>query len=185
MRLTPRFTSPFSSTTLRAMFVTGSMESGGAEHHAIALMNGLSESGHECHAVYVTGGGLKLDERLRLSPPGTVHCLGVERYFDGRAIAALSEHMAAIEPGVVVAANPYALMYSWLALRMARIGAPLVVTCHSTRFLGAKEQLQMAAYRPFLWTSACSVFVCAAQKRHWARRGALSRRNEVIYNGVD
>jgi glycosyltransferase involved in cell wall biosynthesis len=185
MQQTHHFASPFAVTGLRAMFITGSMESGGAEHHAIALMNGLSEGGHECHAVYVKNGPMDLEQRLRLAAPGTLRCLGAVRYLDRRAVVMLAGHMASIVPGVVIAANPYALMYSWLALRLSRVGAPLVATCHSTRFLGAREQLQMALYRPFLWTSTCAVFVCEAQKRHWLRRGALSRRNEVIYNGVD
>jgi glycosyltransferase involved in cell wall biosynthesis len=37
----------------------------------------------------------------------------------------------------------------------------------------------------FFWTADCSVFVCEKQKRRWLRRGVLSRRNTMIYNGVD
>src|SRR5258708_6027493 len=76
-------------------------------------------------------------------------------------------------------------MYSALALRLSRLRVPVVVTFHSNRLLGAKEQLQMAVHRWFFWPADCSVFVCERQKRHWLRRGVLSRRNEVIYNGVD
>ncbi len=84
-----------------------------------------------------------------------------------------------------MAANPYALMYSALALRLSRLRARLVVTYHSTRLLGAKEHLQMMIYRLFFWISDCLVFVCEKQKRYWLHRGVFSRRNEVIYNGVD
>jgi glycosyltransferase involved in cell wall biosynthesis len=76
-------------------------------------------------------------------------------------------------------------MYCSLALRLSRLRAPLIVTYHSTRLLGAKEQLQMMIYRLFFWISDCVVFVCEKQRRHWLRRGVFSRRNEVIYNGVD
>jgi glycosyltransferase involved in cell wall biosynthesis len=62
---------------------------------------------------------------------------------------------------------------------------PLVVTYHSNRLLGTKEWLQMVLYRLFFWTADCLVFVCEKQRRYWLRRGVLSRRNEVIYNGVD
>jgi glycosyltransferase involved in cell wall biosynthesis len=43
----------------------------------------------------------------------------------------------------------------------------------------------MMIYRLFFWASDCLVFVCERQRRCWLRRGVFSRRNEVIYNGVD
>jgi glycosyltransferase involved in cell wall biosynthesis len=70
-------------------------------------------------------------------------------------------------------------------MRLARRRVPLIVTFHSTRLLGLKEQLQMAAYRPLFWGADCAVFVCESQRRYWRRRVVFSRRNEVIHNGVD
>lgn len=169
---------------LRALFVTGSLDHGGAERLSITLLNRLAERGHECHAVYVKSGAGLL-ERIRLRGRGTVRCLDAARYFDTRALRDLAAHLSRIGPAVVVAANAYALMYAWLALRLARLRAPLVVTFHSTRLLGLKERLQMAAYRPLFWSAACTVFVCQAQRRYWRRRALGSRRNAVIYNGVD
>jgi glycosyltransferase involved in cell wall biosynthesis len=86
---------------------------------------------------------------------------------------------------VVVAANAYALMYSGLAMVRAGLRVPLVCTYHSTSLPDAKEQLKSVLYRPFLWTADCTVFVCESQRRYCMRRGLLSRRNEVIHNGVD
>jgi glycosyltransferase involved in cell wall biosynthesis len=166
------------------MFVTGSLDQGGAERHAVTLVNRLAERGHECHAAWVKGGdGLR--ERLRLHDGGGAHCLGASRYFDPRALRGFAARLRELQPAAVVAANAYALMYAWLALRLARLAAPLVVTYHSTLLLGLKEQLQMAAYRPLFWSADCLVFVCEAQKRRWLRRGVRARRNEVIYNGID
>jgi len=147
-------------------------------------MNRLAERRHECHAVYIKSGASLLD-RLRLRGGGTVRCLNAARYFDVRAVGDFAAHISAIRPSVIVAANPYALMYSWVALRLSHLRVPLAVTYHSTRLLGAKERFQMMLYRLFFWTSDCSIFVCERQRRHWVRRGAFSRRNEVIYNGVD
>jgi glycosyltransferase involved in cell wall biosynthesis len=175
---------PLSEAKLRAIFVTGSLSHGGAEHQAIAVMNRLAERRHECHAVYIKSGAGLLD-RLRLRGRGTVRCLNAARYFDVRALGDFAAHISVIRPSVIVAANPYALMYSWVALHLSRLRVPLAVTYHSTRLLGAKERLQMMMYRLFFWTSDCSIFVCERQRRHWLRRGAFSRRNEVIYNGVD
>lgn len=168
----------------RMMFVTASLSHGGAERHAVTLMNRLAERANECHAVYIKNRADLLD-RIRLRGRGTVRCLNAVRYFDMRALADFAAHISRTRPSVIVAANSYALMYSSLALRLSRLRVPLVVTYHSTRLLTAKEQLQMAVYRLFFWTADCSVFVCENQRRYWRRRGVFSRRNEVIYNGVD
>ena len=168
----------------RALFVTGSLSHGGAERHSIALMNRLAERRHECHAVYVKSGADQL-ERIRLRGSGTVQCLGAARYFDWGALRRFAAHLGRIEPAAIVAANAYALMYAALAMRLARRRVPLIVTFHSTRLLGLKEQLQMAAYRPLFWGADCAVFVCESQRGYWRRRAVFSRRNEVIHNGVD
>src|SRR6266699_4091516 len=168
----------------RVIFVTASLGHGGAERHAVALMNRLAERGHQCHAVYIKNSGDLLD-RVRLRDGGTVRCLGAERYLDMRALADFATHISRIGPAVIVAANPYALMYSRLALRRAGVHAPLVVTFHTTLLLSAKEWLQMLYYRPFFWAADCMVFVCERQRRYWLRRGVFSRRNELIHNGVD
>ena len=166
------------------IFVTSSLAHGGAERHSITLMNRLAERGHECHAVYIKDEETQLN-RIRLSNGGAVRCLKAVRYFDGRALADFAAYISRVKPSAVVAANPYALMYSSLALRRSDVRASLAVTFHTTLLLNAKERLQMLYYRPFFWTADCLVFVCERQKRHWLRRGVFSRRNEVIYNGVD
>jgi len=168
----------------RILIVAGSFAHGGAERHAITLVNRLGARRHECHAVYVKNQADQLD-RLRLRCGGTVRCLEAARYFDTRALARFAAFIADIKPSIIVAANPYALMYSTLALGLLRLSLPVMVTYHSTRLLGAKEQLQMMAYRVLFWMADCSVFVCEAQRRRWLLRGVFSKRNEVIYNGVD
>jgi glycosyltransferase involved in cell wall biosynthesis len=169
---------------LRVIFVTGSLDYGGAESHAVTLMNRLTERRHECHAVYIKSAAAQLD-RVRLRDGGTVRCLNAAGYFDWRALTEIAAHISYIRPSVIVAANPYALMYSWLGRCLSRLRIPLVVTYHSNRLLGAKERLQMILYRLFFWTADCAVFVCEKQRLYWSRHAVSSRRNEVIYNGVD
>ena len=111
----------------------------------------------------------------------TVRCLHARRYFDVGAVSHLHALLARLAPHALLATNPYALMYATLA----NPGVPRVVTLHSTYIRTLKEQLQMAAYRPFFWSAACAVFVCERQRRHWLRRGLFGRTNRVIYNGVD
>lgn len=165
---------------MRIAFVTGSLVHGGAERQAITLANRLAERGHDCHAVYVKNDPSQLS-RLKLPEHSTVRCLHAARYLDFKALSHLHALLSRLGPDVVLATNPYALMYSSLA----NAGAPLAVTLHSTYMRNAKEQLQMLAYRPFFWSASCAIFVCERQRRHWLARGLFGRRNRVIYNGVD
>ena len=173
-----------SDTKLRAMLVTGSLYPAGAERHTVTIANGLAARGHECHVVHVKDGSPSLADSIHSGAQGSVRSLGALRYFDRSALARFALHIRQVRPSIIVAANPYALMYSWLALRIARRSVPLVVTYHST-LIGTKERLQMLLYRLFFWTADCTVFVCGRQRRHWLRRGVFSRHNETIYNGVD
>jgi L-malate glycosyltransferase len=165
---------------VRILFVTGSLVHGGAERQAITLANRLAERGHDCHLVYVKNDPSQLS-RLRLPVHSTVRCLHARRYLDFGALSHLHAAGERLAPEVVLATNPYALMYAGLA----GIGGPLAVTLHSTYIRTLKEQLQMLAYRPLFWRADCTLFVCERQKRHWLARGLFGRRNHVIYNGVD
>jgi L-malate glycosyltransferase len=165
---------------MRIAFLTGSLVHGGAERQAITLANRLAERGHDCHAIYVKNDPSQLG-RLRLPPHSTVRCLHAARYLDLKALSHLQALLERLAPDVVLATNPYALMYASLA----HAGAPIAAALHSTYIRTTKEQLQMLAYRPFFWSAACAVFVCERQRRHWLRRGLFGRKNRVIYNGVD
>jgi len=169
---------------VKLVFVTGSSSPGGAERQTVALVNALADRGHQCHAVCIKETG-DLFESIRLRDGGTARCLAAARYLGVRAVIDLAEHLRTLRPAAIIAANGYALMYSWLAIRLSRVRAPLVVTFHSNRLLGPKEQLQMALYRLFFWTADCAVFVCRKQRQYWRRQGVFSRRNELIYNGVN
>ena len=165
---------------MRIAFVTGSLVHGGAERQAITLANRLAERGHDCHAIYVKNDPSQLS-RLHLPQESTIRCLHAARYLDLNALSHLHALLSRLNADVVLATNPYALMYASLA----NAGAPLAVTLHSTYMRNMKEQLQMLAYRPFFWSASCAVFVCERQRRHWLARGLFGRRNRVIYNGVD
>lgn len=166
------------------MFVTGSLVHGGAERHSITVMNRLAERGHECHAVYVKNDPSQLD-RISLHTNATIRCLKATRYLDFGALTDFTAHISRIKPSVIVAANGYALMYASLAKLRAHSRAPVVATFHTTQVSGIKEHVKMLLDRPFFWSADQSVFVCKKQKHYWLRRGLGSRKNQVIYNGVD
>ena len=171
---------------LRPMWVTGTLAHGGAERHSITLMNRFADRGHQCHAVYIKDTPLQNQlARIDLRDGMTVRCMYARRFFDAESIATFATHLTEIRPSVIVAANGYALMYATLARIRSGLRIPIVATCHTTQLIGLKDQLKMLVDRPFYWRASCTVFVCAMQRQYWLRRGVASRRNTVIYNGVD
>ena len=167
---------------MKLLFVTGSLTHGGAERHTITLVNGLAQRGHECHAVYVKDEAAQLD---RLQGAASVECLYAPGYLDLAALQRLTEIIRRMRPSVVIAANPYAMLYASIALRRSGLRAPLVVTYHTTLLPNAKAWLQMLYYRPLFWSADCLVFVCEAQRRHWLRRLVFARATRTIHNGID
>jgi glycosyltransferase involved in cell wall biosynthesis len=161
---------------MRVVFVTGSLVHGGAERHAITLANRLGERGHDVHLAYVKNDPSQLP---RLQAPST--CLHAGKYLDLSSLKSLKEMLRRTRPSVVLATNPYALLYASLA----RPAAPLAGSLHSTFTRTAKEWLQMLAYRPLFWNADRALFVCERQMRHWRRRALFARSNQVVYNGVD
>jgi glycosyltransferase involved in cell wall biosynthesis len=170
--------------TLRPLFITNSFAHGGAEHHAVTLLNRLSERGHQCHAAFIKDQRAQL-ERLRLPETSNILGLDARRYLDRDALHRLAVMLEDVQPSVIIAANEYSLLYATLARRRARLSVPIVVTYHSTKLRTLKERLQMQFYRWFFWFADCAVFVCETQRRFWRRRAVLARRNEVIFNGID
>lgn len=169
---------------MRLLFLTGSLAHGGAEHHAITLANRLAERGHDCHVAWVKPEAAQRG-RLRLGGSDRALSLDAARYLDRRAVARLAGTLERHRPSALIAANPYALMYASMARASAGVQLPLVVTYHSTRWPGLKEQLQLLVYRLYMWAAERAVFVCEYQRRYCMRRGLRSRHNSVIHNGVD
>jgi glycosyltransferase involved in cell wall biosynthesis len=169
---------------MRVLFVTGSLPNGGAERHAVSLLNLLAQRGHDCHAVCIKAPA-RSHAVSGLVLRGSIRCLDAAHYLDRRAVADFAGQITALRPHIIVAANPYALLYASLARRLSRARSRLVVTYHTTHLLTLKEHLQMLAYRPLFWAADCTVFLCQNQQRHWHRRAVLSRRSEVIHNGID
>ncbi len=156
---------------------------GGAERHAITLVNHFSRS---MRIVLAT---LKPDmsllphvHRERLHELAFLDARkGLDAQALGRLVGLIDRH----QPSLVLCVNAYPLMYAHLARRRAKAKPAIADILHTTLVRTWKERLQMLVYRPFYWVSDRLVFVCDNQRRHWQRRGLFARRNSVIYNGVD
>lgn len=167
---------------MRILFVTTSLVQGGAERHAITLMNRLSERGHDCHAAYVKSDASQRD-KIQIS--GDVQCLEAQRFLDIGAARRMAEVIDRVRPNAILAANPFALLYAHLGRSLAQWSSPVAVSYHSTRVLGAKEQIKHQLDRRLIRHADALIFVSEMQARYWRQRHLTARRVSVIPNGID
>lgn len=171
------------SRTPGVLFILNSLGTGGAEKHVVSLLNSLDTRRFRLHLAY-----LKRDERLlaqlRRERLATLLCCDVAHRVDGRAIRRLRE---LIGGGIdlIVATNPYAMLYGQLALRGSGAVPKFVTVFHTTLAQGLKERAQMLLYRPLFNRADLLVYVCEAQRAHWRAQGLRPAADEVIYNGID
>ena len=158
---------------------------GGAEKHAISLANHLDPARFRaslCHLKAVGTLGHELD-RSRLE---SVWCLNVRSKLDWSAAARLAREIDAQGIDVIVCTNGYALLYAAIAARRARRPVQLVEVFHSTGFMKpVKSRLRMLLNAVAFRQCALVVYVSRTQHDFWRARWVRSRRDIVIYNGID
>src|SRR6185503_9721808 len=161
------------------LFVTSSLQHGGAERHTITLLNRLGERGHDVHLAYVKEGSSQLG-RLRLPAKSTVRCLHAQRHLDWAAVAELARAIADLAPNVIVAANEYALLYATLARWRAGVrceGAAQARTLPPVVLGGPLRRVRVRGATPPL---AVARAVRAAQRNHLQRRERRRVRRPLV-----
>ena len=170
---------------INVLFISASLDFGGAEKHVVSLINGLDTAQFRCSLAYLKPTAPLLPQMDAAQVGDRVFCCHVERKLDRRAVALLVRHIRAEQIDIVVCANAYPLLYGWLARLGCGKAVRLVEVFHTTELNTLKEQLQMILYRPLFWCSDALVFVCHSQHRYWRARALRARHVAVIHNGID
>jgi glycosyltransferase involved in cell wall biosynthesis len=169
---------------LRVLSIVSSLCVGGAEKHAVALLNHLSADGFRLYLAC-----LKPDESLlpqvQTDRLHGVLCLDVRRKLDWHALRRLVGFIDTHDIDVLLCTNEYPALYALLAARRARRRPGLVEVFHTTLLRNRKEQLQMLLYRRVFRNFDLLVYVSTAQQAYWRARRVRAKRDIVIHNGVD
>ena len=157
-----------------------SLVAGGAEKHAISLLNKLDLGRFRLSAAW-----LKRDDTLlpQIDAQRCRRCGAAKiRKIDMRAVQQLAERLEALQIDVIVAVNPYSALYALLAQRRCRRPLRLVEIYHTTLILSAKERLQMWLYRRVLRRFDLLIYVCRNQYNYWAagKGGMIKRITEKV-----
>lgn len=167
------------------LVMVNSMLIGGAEKHAISLVNHLDPARFRAALCQVKADG-SLARELVASQVDSVLSLNVRKKFDWQAVTALARYIERQSMDVVVCTNGYPLLYALVASRVSRRPVRLVEVFHTTGLKTAiKSPLRMLLNRFVFRQCELVVYVSHKQREYWRARWLGAQRDVVIHNGID
>jgi glycosyltransferase involved in cell wall biosynthesis len=168
----------------RVLFVLSSLCVGGAERHVVTLLNHLDTQRFRLSLACLKQEATLLPQLRQERLAGITWCK-VGHGFELHAVRRLARLIVNEEIDTLLCTNPYAMVYGYLAQRLARRRVRLLEVLHTTIVANRKEKLQMWLYRAMFRRSDLLIYVSDNQRRYWRERGLRARADCVIHNGID
>ena len=167
------------------LFIVNSLGPGGAEKHAVTLLNRLDTGHLRLHLAYLKRVETLLPQ-LDTSRLDEVLCCDVERGIDRRAVHRLAALVRARNIRAIVCINTFSMLYGYLARRAVSGPRPKLATLfHTTVPQTYKEKAQMLLYKHLFKATDLLLYVSENQRSYWRKRGLRAQRESVIHNGID
>jgi glycosyltransferase involved in cell wall biosynthesis len=167
------------------LVMVNSMLVGGAEKHAVSLVNHLDTARFRIGLCHVKPDG-NLARELDGARLDMTISLNVRSKLDWTAVKELARRIDQDEIDVIVCTNGYPLLYALLASRRARRDVRLVEVFHTTGFRQPlKSRLRMLLNRFVFRQCELVIYVSHKQREYWRARGLRGKRDVVIQNGID
>lgn len=164
--------------------MVSTLRPGGAEKHAVSLVNQLDATRFRL-ALGSVKAAATLAAEVDAARLETQFSLDVRRGFSWRAAADLARIIDDRQLDIVVCTNAYSLLYAYCASCLARRRIRLVEIFHTTVPRTLKFKLTMILNRFLFRRCALLVYVSFAQREYWRARGVSAARDLVIQNGID
>ena len=166
-----------------ALFLLGTLETGGSEAKFVRLAQRLTRKGHSIHVAYL-GPPETLLENLE-----SVHSvnLGRKGKWSLRAFRALSAYVERHCISSIVTVNVYPLSYAVpLNIFRRKSKVSVIASINTSEILSPRERAFMRIYVPLLKRCEQIIFGSERQAQDWLKiYGLPEQRSQVIYNGVD
>ena len=158
---------------------------GGAEKHAISLVNHLDANRFRIGLCTLKPDG-NLARELDSARLGATFSLDIRSKLDWNAVNELARRIDEQQIDVIVCTNGYPLLYALLASRRARRPVQLVEVFHTTGFRQPlKSRLRMLLNRFVFRQCELVIYVSHKQREYWRAHGLRGKRDIVIQNGID
>lgn len=172
------------SAPARVLVMTNALHIGGAEKHAVQLLNGFDRTRIAPAALWLKDDTALLPQLDTARLQGAA-CLNIRRKLDWKGVAELARLLEAHDVDVVMCANEYPALYAWLASGRLRRPPKLVEIFHTTEYARLKERVQMLLYRRVFRAFDLLVYVSEHQRLYWQQHGLRARADLSIHNGID
>jgi glycosyltransferase involved in cell wall biosynthesis len=167
------------------LVMSSSMLVGGAEKHAVSLVNHLDATRFRIGLCDVKPVG-NLAREVNAARLDATFSLNARGWLDLSAAKELARRIDQHEIDVIVCTNGYPLLYALLASRWARRPVRLVEVFHTTGFgqpLVARLQMLLNSF--MFGRCDLVIYVSHKQREYWRARGLRAKRDSVIQNGID
>jgi glycosyltransferase involved in cell wall biosynthesis len=167
------------------LFIVNSLGPGGAEKHAVTLLNRLDTGRFRLHLAYLKRAEQLLPQ-LDAARLDEVLCCDVGHGIERRTVHRLAALIRARNIHALVCINTYSMLYGYLARRALPGARPgLATVFHTTVPQTYKEKAQMLLYRQLFKGTDLLLYVSENQRSYWCKRGLRAARESVIHNGID
>lgn len=166
----------------RLLFLLPTLQVGGAERHAVDLVERLRRRGFPCRILVY---GAQVSEVVAAMPGARdAAILGLKGLSEAGGWARVWRELRRAAPDVVVTVNQTLLIVGLLERLAGATRAPIACLFHSTK-LQDYERYQEGPFWALSPLTDLLVYVGETQRRIWEGRGIRPRRAAVIRNGVD
>ena len=166
------------------LVLVSSLNFGGAEKHAVSLVNSLDAFRYRLFLCHIKSAGTLLRE-LDARQAAGVFTLSAADGVDLAAVRRLADRLERDRIDVVICTNGFSVIYALAASAFASIKPKIIGVFHTTVVNGMQSRLRMALHKHAFRRCDLLVYVSQAQQRWWAARGLRARREAVIQNGID
>jgi glycosyltransferase involved in cell wall biosynthesis len=167
------------------LVMMSSMLVGGAEKHAVSLVNHLDATRFRIGLCHVKPVG-QLAREVDAARLDATFSLKVRGKLDLSAAKELARRIDEHEIDVIVCTNAYPLLYALLASRRARRPVRLVEVFHTTGMGQALVSRLRMLLNSFMFRRCdLVIYVSHKQREYWRARGLRAKRDVVIQNGID
>jgi glycosyltransferase involved in cell wall biosynthesis len=166
------------------LVLVSSLSFGGAEKHAVSLVNSLDASQFRLLLCHIKSADTLLRE-LDRSQAEAVFTLAAAKGIDPSAVRSLAERIDSNDIDVIVGTNGFSVMYALAAMAFCSKRPKVIGVFHTTLVGGFKSRLRMLLHKRAFKRCDLLVYVSEAQRRWWEARGLRARSETVIQNGIN
>ena len=166
------------------LVLVSTLSFGGAEKHAVSLVNSLDASQFRLLLCHIKSADTLLRE-LDRSQAEAVFTLAAAKGIDPSAVRSLAERIDSNDIDVIVGTNGFSVIYALAAMAFCSKRPKVIGVFHTTLVGGFKSRLRMLLHKRAFKRCDLLVYVSEAQRRWWEARGLRARRETVIQNGIN